>query len=49
MGLNYHLGTHASTLEFGGQVRNEHKGQDAYSPKYDSTRESRVTDPTTCR
>jgi TonB-dependent receptor len=35
-GLNYHLGTHASTLEFGAQVRNEHKGQDAYSPEYDS-------------
>jgi TonB-dependent receptor len=35
-GLNYHLGTHASTLEFGGQFRNEHKGQDAYSPEYDS-------------
>jgi TonB-dependent receptor len=36
MGINYHLGTHASTLEFGGLVRNEHKGQDAYSPEYDS-------------
>jgi TonB-dependent receptor len=35
MGLNYHLGTHASTFEFGGQFRNEHKGQDAYSPTYD--------------
>jgi TonB-dependent receptor len=35
MGINYHLGTHASTLEFGGQFRNEHKGQDAYSPTYD--------------
>jgi TonB-dependent receptor len=34
-GINYHLGTHASTLEFGGQVRNEHKGQDAYQPTYD--------------
>ncbi len=34
-GMNYHLGTHASTLEFGGQFRNEHKGQDAYSPEYD--------------
>jgi TonB-dependent receptor len=34
-GINYHLGTHASTLEFGGQFRNEHKGQDAYSPEYD--------------
>jgi outer membrane receptor protein involved in Fe transport len=35
-GFNYHLGTHASTFEFGGQFRNEHKGQDAYSPEYDS-------------
>jgi TonB-dependent receptor len=36
MGINYHLGTHASTLEFGGQFRNEHKGQHAYSPTYDN-------------
>ena len=36
MGINYHLGTHASTFEFGGQFRNEHKGQDAYSPTYDN-------------
>jgi TonB-dependent receptor len=36
MGINYHLGTHFSTIEFGGQFRNEHKGQDAYSPEYDS-------------
>ncbi len=35
-GINYYLGTHSSTLEFGGQIRNEHKGQDAYSPEYDS-------------
>jgi TonB-dependent receptor len=35
-GLNYHLGTHSSTLEIGAQFRNEHKGQDAYSPEYDS-------------
>ena len=35
MGINYHFGTHASTLEFGGQFRNEHKGQDALSPTYD--------------
>ncbi len=35
-GFNYHLGAHASTFEFGGQFRNEHKGQDAYSPEYDS-------------
>jgi TonB-dependent receptor len=36
MGINYHLGTHFSTLELGAQFRNEHKGQDAYSPEYDS-------------
>jgi TonB-dependent receptor len=36
VGFNYHLGTHASTIEIGGQFRNEHKGQDAYSPEYDS-------------
>jgi TonB-dependent receptor len=36
MGINYDLGTHASTLEFGAQFRNEHKGQDAYSPTYDN-------------
>ena len=36
MGINYELGGHPSTLEFGGQIRNEHKGQDAYSPEYDS-------------
>jgi TonB-dependent receptor len=35
-GFNYHLGTHASTFEFGGQFRNEHKGQDAYSPTFDN-------------
>jgi TonB-dependent receptor len=36
MGINYHLGSYFSTFEFGGQFRNEHKGQDAYSPEYDS-------------
>ena len=35
MGLNYHLGTHSATLEFGGEFRNAHKGQNAYSPTYD--------------
>jgi TonB-dependent receptor len=35
-GFNFHLGTYASTFEFGGQFRNEHKGQDAYSPTYDA-------------
>jgi TonB-dependent receptor len=36
MGINYHLGTHASTFEFGGQVRNAHKGQYAFAPTYDT-------------
>lgn len=35
-GLNYHLAKYSSTFELGGQFRNEHKGQDAYSPEYDS-------------
>jgi len=43
MGLNYHLGSHFSTLEFGGQFRNEHKGQDAYSPEYDSNNGTAMT------
>ncbi len=43
MGINYHLGTHTSTLEFGGQIRNEHKGQDAYSPEYDPNNSSPMT------
>jgi TonB-dependent receptor len=36
LGFNYHLGSHASTFELGGQFRNEHKGQAAYSPTYDN-------------
>jgi TonB-dependent receptor len=35
-GLNYLAGGHASTLEFGAKVRNQHKGQFAYSPVYDN-------------
>jgi TonB-dependent receptor len=35
MGLNYHAGKHSATLEFGGEFRNAHKGQDAYTPTYD--------------
>ncbi len=34
-GILYHLGTHASTFEFGGQFRNAHKGQFATAPTYD--------------
>jgi TonB-dependent receptor len=33
---NYHLGKHNSTFEFGFKVRNDHKGQNAYSPVYDN-------------
>jgi len=35
MGLNYHIDKHSATLEFGGEFRNAHKGQDAYTPTYD--------------
>jgi TonB-dependent receptor len=35
MGLNYHAGRYFATLEFGGEFRNAHKGQDAYTPQYD--------------
>ena len=34
--FNYHLGGHFSTFEFGAKVRNQHKGQYAYSPVYDN-------------
>jgi TonB-dependent receptor len=36
MGIDYHLGTHTSILEFGALIRNAHKGQYAFSPTYDS-------------
>jgi TonB-dependent receptor len=35
MGFNYHFGNHSATMEFGGEFRNAHKGQDAYTPTYD--------------
>jgi len=35
VGFNYHLGTHTSTFEFGGLIRNAHKGQYAFQPTYD--------------
>ena len=35
-GRNYHFGSHPSSFELGAQIRNEHKGQDAYSPEYKS-------------
>ncbi len=34
--LNYRAGGHFSTLEIGGKIRNQHKGQFAYSPVYDN-------------
>lgn len=34
--INYHAHGHLSTLEFGAKVRNQHKGQFAYSPTYDN-------------
>jgi len=34
VGLNYHLGSRPSTLEFGGQFRNNHSFQYAYTPTY---------------
>ena len=37
------MAAHASTIEFGGQFRNEHKGQDAYSPEYDSNNGTAMT------
>jgi TonB-dependent receptor len=43
MGINYRLGGLFSMLEFGGQFRNEHKGQDAYSPEYDSNNGTPMT------
>jgi len=33
---NYHLGGHFSTFELGAKIRNQHKGQFAYSPTYDN-------------
>jgi TonB-dependent receptor len=33
---NYHVGKHNSTFEFGFKVRNDLKGQNAYSPTYDN-------------
>lgn len=33
---NYHLKSHYSTFEFGFKERNAHKGQNAYSPTYDT-------------
>jgi len=35
MGLNYHVGSHAATFQFGGEFRNEHAFEQAYTPEYD--------------
>jgi TonB-dependent receptor len=35
-GMNYKAGSHPSTLEIGFKIRNQHKGQFAYSPVYDN-------------
>ena len=35
MGFNYHAGKHSATLEFGGEFRNAHKGQNAETPTFD--------------
>jgi TonB-dependent receptor len=36
-GINYHFGSHTATLEFGGEFRNAHKFQNAYTPTYDAS------------
>jgi len=35
MGTNYHFGRLPATLEFGGEFRNNHKFQNAYTPSWD--------------
>lgn len=35
IGINYRVGKHSATLEFGGEFRNAHKFQDAFTPTYD--------------
>jgi TonB-dependent receptor len=35
MGKNYKIGNYSSTIEFGGEVRNAHKFQNAYTPSFD--------------
>jgi len=35
VGINYHVGSHSATLEVGGEFRNGHKFQYAYTPTYD--------------
>jgi TonB-dependent receptor len=40
MGFNYHLGSLSSTFEFGGEFRNSHAFQYAYTPTYDTPADS---------
>lgn len=35
MGFNYHLGSHSATFEFGGEFRNSHAFEYAWTPQYD--------------
>jgi len=35
MGFNYHVGPHPATFQFGGEFRNEHAFEEAYTPEYD--------------
>jgi TonB-dependent receptor len=35
VGMNYHLGSHPATFQFGGEFRNEHAFENAYTPTYD--------------
>ncbi|MGD0891611.1 MAG: TonB-dependent receptor [Terracidiphilus sp.] len=36
IGMNYHVGSHSATFEFGGEYRNAHKYQYAYTPTFDA-------------
>jgi TonB-dependent receptor len=40
VGLSYHLGSRPATLEFGGEFRNSHDFQYAYTPTYDTPMDS---------
>jgi TonB-dependent receptor len=35
VGMNYHIGSHSAAFEFGGEIRNAHKFQNAFTPSYD--------------
>ncbi len=35
VGMNYHLGSRPATFQFGGEFRNEHAFEQAYTPEYD--------------